>query len=130
MTENRLIPTEAQRKVLCDMIAVAFVEMRLLSNRDRMADLADVFHNVPAGMPFPSHFPSISSPFLLYSQVERGRPMGPNITFLKSQPPHSSALPPPLQNATACYNFSIAPKPAGAHSVPLARKAQNQPTTP
>jgi hypothetical protein len=53
MADERIAPTEAQRKSLCNMIAAAFVEIRYLGgigNSARAADLADVFHNVSEEM--------------------------------------------------------------------------------
>jgi len=47
------LPTERQRQALCEMIAAAFVEIRLLGwdgKAAQAADLADAFHNVPREM--------------------------------------------------------------------------------
>lgn len=47
------LPTDAQRKALCEMFAYAFIEIRLLGwagNAQRAADLADAFHEEPREM--------------------------------------------------------------------------------
>lgn len=46
-------PSEVQRRALSDMIAAALVEIRAVAGLGRSAqaaDLADVFHNIPAAM--------------------------------------------------------------------------------
>ena len=46
-------PTDEQRRLLCEMIYRAFVEMRMLGwsgNTEQAADLADAFHNLPLVM--------------------------------------------------------------------------------
>ena len=45
--------TDEQRKKLCEMMYHAFIDMRLLGwagKAEQVADLADAFHNLPAGM--------------------------------------------------------------------------------
>jgi hypothetical protein len=47
------LPTEEQRRLLCEMMASAFVEIRFVSwggKAQQAADLADAFHNVPREM--------------------------------------------------------------------------------
>ena len=47
------LPTDEQRRRLCEMIAAAFVEIRLLGwegKAQQAGDLADAFHNVPREM--------------------------------------------------------------------------------
>jgi hypothetical protein len=44
------LPTEAQRKKLCEMLHHAFIDMRMLGGAEKSeqaADLADAFHNLP-----------------------------------------------------------------------------------
>jgi hypothetical protein len=53
MTTSNLLPTELQKKMLCQMIHYAFVEMRILGwdgKSKQVADLADAFHNLPTEM--------------------------------------------------------------------------------
>jgi hypothetical protein len=53
MADADPLPNEEQRRLLCEMIAVAFVEIRLLGwegKAQQAADLADAFHNVPREM--------------------------------------------------------------------------------
>jgi len=40
------LPTEEQRVALCDLMAIAFIELRYL-NGDQAHDLAYAFHNLP-----------------------------------------------------------------------------------
>lgn len=45
------MPTEEERKKLCEMLFRALLEIRLLGNNgeaEQAADLADAFHNLPA----------------------------------------------------------------------------------
>ena len=47
------MPTESQRRALCDLMHRAFVALRLLGydkKHDVVADLADAFHNLPHEM--------------------------------------------------------------------------------
>lgn len=47
------LPTEKQKEMLCEMIAHAFIEIRILGWQNRSlqaADLADAFHNIPKEM--------------------------------------------------------------------------------
>jgi hypothetical protein len=53
MAQTDPLPTEQQRERLCDMIACAFGEVRMLgwAGRSRQAAaLADAFHNLPRDM--------------------------------------------------------------------------------
>lgn len=50
MHSDGKLPTDAQRRKLCEMMHMAFVEMRLLGwggKAEQAADLADAFHNLP-----------------------------------------------------------------------------------
>ena len=52
-SENDPLPTDEQRKLLCDMMHHAFVEIRSLGwegKAAQAADLADAFHNLPKEM--------------------------------------------------------------------------------
>ena len=47
------LPTDEQRRVLCEMMACAFIEIRMLGwagKAAQAADLADAFHNAPREM--------------------------------------------------------------------------------
>jgi hypothetical protein len=51
--EDGKLPSEAQRKKLCEMIYHALLEMRMLGwagKSQQVADLADAFHNLPSVM--------------------------------------------------------------------------------
>ena len=48
MNESTL-PTETQRKALCELMSEAFVELRYLEG-DQAHDLAYAFHNLPKAM--------------------------------------------------------------------------------
>jgi hypothetical protein len=51
--DDAKLPTDAQRRSLCDMLYYALLEMRLLGwegKSAQAADLADAFHNLPQGM--------------------------------------------------------------------------------
>jgi hypothetical protein len=53
MHPDARLPTDAQRKKLCEMMHYAFIEMRLLGwggKAEQAADLADAFHNLPRDM--------------------------------------------------------------------------------
>lgn len=53
MHPDAKLPTDAQRRQLCEMMHHAFVEMRLLGwvgKPEQAADLADAFHNLPVEM--------------------------------------------------------------------------------
>jgi hypothetical protein len=46
-------PTDEQRRLLCEMMYRAFIEMRILGwggKSEQAADLADAFHNLPIVM--------------------------------------------------------------------------------
>ncbi len=53
MIEPDPLPTEQQRRRLCEMMAWAFLEIRMLGwagHAQQAADLADAFHNLPQEM--------------------------------------------------------------------------------
>jgi hypothetical protein len=53
MQSDAKLPTDAQRKKLCQMMHHAFIEIRLLAGggkAEQAGDLADVFHNLPVDM--------------------------------------------------------------------------------
>lgn len=50
MHPDAKLPTDSQRRKLCEMMHHAFIEMRLLGwggKSEQAADLADAFHNLP-----------------------------------------------------------------------------------
>jgi hypothetical protein len=58
MHPDAKLPTDAQRRKLCEMMHYAFLEMRLLGwagKAEQAADLADAFHNLPTAM-WQEHF--------------------------------------------------------------------------
>ncbi|MCI0455656.1 MAG: hypothetical protein L0Z62_01585 [Gemmataceae bacterium] len=53
MSEPDALPNEKQRCCLCEMMAAAFIEIRMLGwggHAQQAADLADAFHNLPREM--------------------------------------------------------------------------------
>lgn len=53
MHPDAKLPTDAQRRKLCDMMYHAFSELRVLGwagKAEQAADLADAFHYLPYGM--------------------------------------------------------------------------------
>ena len=53
MIEKDPLPTEAQKQALCEIIADAFIQIRLIANGkgyEEIASLADAFHNIPKEM--------------------------------------------------------------------------------
>ena len=53
MHSDAKLPTDAQRRKLCEMMMHAFVELRMLGwagKSEQAADLADAFHNLPTGI--------------------------------------------------------------------------------
>lgn len=59
MMDGDSLPTEKQRQMPCELMYVAFVELRLLGWRGHAAataDLADAFHNLPMEMYGSGHF--------------------------------------------------------------------------
>ena len=53
MHDDAKLPTDAQRRKLCEMLRDAMIELRMLTGNGRSEqafDLADAFHNLPEGM--------------------------------------------------------------------------------